>query len=68
MNLKKSSLGTDKPVDIGSGKEVLGSFVAKMHAPDGNSHEIWSNEPQNIISLALIRKTLELEKKSLVFS
>ena len=45
MRLKNHLLGTDE-VDIGTGKEFLDVFILKVHVPDENSHEIWSNEAQ----------------------
>ena len=34
-------------------KKNLEVFIAKLDVTDENSHEIWSNEAQKIISLAL---------------
>ena len=65
---KNNLLGTDKLLDIGTGKDALDVFIVKVHVPDENSHEIWSNGAIKIIFLALISLTLELEKKSLIFS
>jgi hypothetical protein len=47
-------LGIDR-LDIGTGKEALAVFMVKVHVLDDNSHKIWSNEAQKIISsLALM--------------